>query len=598
MLKVIGFRIWVWMGFCAFFRILFLLIHQGGFSFGESLSSFGYGARMDASILGYLLIITLVLGVWRIKPLDYLSKWIFGILLFAHGVIATIDIGLFGSWGHTINYQFFEYMKLPKEAMGNLSGLMVFISVLGILFILICVYYFAFKKHPKINSRGLKWFIKMPLYLLILGISVLLTRGGWQVSPINQSFAFFSNKSTLNYAAINSTWNFTFTLLNSQDDFDLETYQVLKPMLLDTQFESYFGTKRIPHPIASAAQPNVVVIMLESFTSNLVGFAGAENKCTPNLDRIAKEGLAFTHAYASGNRTDKGLAAVISGFPAQANASIITIPTKAKNLPSLARVFKSNGYQSTFYYGGEPEFANMKAYLLNAGIDHIHSGSDYPTGTFRGKWGVPDAFSLVQLAKDIKREQHPFFKILLTLSSHEPFDYPNNPDGTSDEKFAASMRYTDQCLGIFWDQVKTTPNTIFVFVADHGRAAGLGPLDKLPDVNRIPIVIAGTALTDSMKGVSYHHAINQHHFPSNLLGFIGMQGGEEKFLFQQCWLDTNSSIYLTYYNGVGLLKEGKTELYYNERKQYEEVSEGATADSLGYKARVYQQKVMQVFSKF
>lgn len=598
MLRIVTYRTVVWLLLCAFYRVIFLLVHVEDAEVSEGLLSFVYGARMDASILGYLLLVTILLSIPRNKILHKLSQWIFAIVLFAQGYIAMVDIGLFEAWGHTINYQFFEYLRLPKEAIGNLSVGMILLSVLGTLFNFAMAYFCAFKWHPKLSVNRMKWILYIPIALLLAGISVLLSRGGWQVSPINQSFAFFSNKAPLNYAAINSTWNFVFTLLNSQEDVNLKEYAAIDTNHLEQTYSHYFKQSFYPKQLLMSDHPNVVIVLLESLTSNLVGFAGAETDCTPNLNRIASEGMAFSHAYASGNRTDKGLAAVISGFPAQSNSSIITIPTKAKKLPSLLRVFKKKGYHSTFYYGGEPEFANMKAYLLNAGIDQLITGKDFPTDIPKGKWGVADEFAFDQVAKDIISDQGPFLKILLTLSSHEPFDYPNNPAGTSDEKFAASVRYADQCLGSFWDNVKETPNTLFIFLADHGRAAGLGPLDKLPHVNRMPIVLAGSALSDSVKGRLYSHAINQHHLPSNLLHFIGMDAGDEKFQFQQSWLDTQSNIYLTFYNGVGLLKDGKTELYYNERKTYEEVSPGASKDSLGYKARIYQQKVMESFSQY
>jgi phosphoglycerol transferase MdoB-like AlkP superfamily enzyme len=489
-------------------------------------------------------------------------------------------------------------MKLPKEAMGNLSTGMIVLSIIGTVFNLLLAFYFAFKLHPKPKRNRLQWLIHVPLSILILGLSILLSRGGWQVSPINQSFAFYSSKSSLNYAAINSTWNFIFTLLNSQEQANVEAYKVIEMNQLDRTFNGYFKETDYPKKSVESNHPNVVIVMLESFTANLVGFSGAENDCTPNLNKIAAEGIAFSHGYASGNRTDKGLAAVISGFPAQSNSSIITIPTKAKNLPSLIRVFQGMGYKSSFYYGGEPEFANMKAYLLNAGMDQLFSGKDYPSDIPKGKWGVSDEFAFSKLAEDIEQDHGPFVKLMLTISSHEPFDYPNNPGGSSDEKFAAALRYSDKHLGLFWERVKQTPNTLFVFLADHGRAAGLGALDKLPEVNRMPIVLAGTALLDSVRGTLITHPVNQHHLPSNLLSYLGVNSGVEKFSFQNSWTDTNSSIYLTYYNGVGLLQKGKAQLYYNERKTYEELTPGASSDSLGYKARIYQQKVMDEFSKF
>lgn len=526
-----------------------------------------------------------------------MSKGLFALLLLIHGTLAAIDIGLFGTWQHTINYQFFEYMKLPKEALGNLTGVMILLSILGLLFNGFFAWFFVFKKHPKNNEQ--QWLYKIPLSILVLGLSILMIRGGLQVAPINQSFAFFSNKPVLNYAAINSTWNAVFSLLNSQEEVDLSNFKVVEQDKLEEEFRAYFRAKVNTPQLVKSAKPNVVIILLESFTANLVGFANGPKSCTPNLDAIAQEGLAFTHAYASGNRTDKGLAAVISGFPAQANSSIITIPSKTENLPSILRALKNKDYHSTFYYGGEPEFANMKAYILNAGIDMIYSEKDYSNDFPRGKWGVSDEFTFNHLAKEMKKSESPFLKIFLTLSSHEPFDYPNSQEkGNSNEKFAASIKYTDAQIGKFWKKVKNTPNTLFVFLADHGRVAGLGDYDQLPHVNRIPIVLAGTALQDSFKGIAFKHNVNQHHLPSNLLAMLGLNSKEEPFHFQQSWMDTSQYVYLTYFNGVGLKSNYNTVLFDNESKKYHSVLRKSDSDSLGYKARLYQQKVMEAFNSY
>ena len=174
---------------------------------------------------------------------------------------------------------------------------------------------------------------------------------------------------------------------------------------------------------------------------------------------------------------------------------------------------------------------------------------DYPSSLYRGKWGVQDADAFERLANDIKQETQPFFKLMLTISSHEPFDYPNSPKGLNTwEQFSAAMSYTDSCLGVFWEQVKNTPNTLFVFAADHGRIMGDPLLDRSPWVYKMPIVVAGTALQDSFKGVQFSHVINQHHLPSNVLQMIGVKDTAEHFQFQQSWFNPKVPAYFTFYN--------------------------------------------------
>lgn len=565
----------------------------------DLFKSFGYGLKLDVSILGYLLIATVVLGIWKWKPLIVFSKWLFAFLLFAHASIALIDVGLYKEWGHTINYQFFEYMRFPAKALGNLTGSKGIWLLLLMLLHLGLAYYFGVRKHPVWRKSTWSYGLQALASLACLGIGVLFARGGLQVVAINQSFAFFSKQSTYNYAAINGTWNFVFTLFSSQDEYDAAIYEVVPDAELNKKYSQFFSPSISTPVITKNPNANVVIVMLESFSANLVGYTGASRDATPRLNQIANEGISFTQAYASGNRTDKGVVAVNSGFPAQANASILTIPSKAKKLPSLIQVFKRRGYATQFYYGGEPEFANKKAYLLNAGIDNMYVLDDYPNSTYKGKWGVPDEITLKQLAKDIKTAKSPFFKLALTLSSHEPFDYPNSPNGLSSKMaFETSVRYTDSCLGVFWNEVKETPNTLFVFIADHGRHTDAGELDKVPWVTKIPVVIAGAALADSFKGLRITHEINQHHLPSNVLAMLGFDDVKEPFLFQQSWFNDQVPVYFTFYNGVGLLKDSVSEIYYNDRGTFEEVTFGASKDSMAYKARVYQQKVMKAFSGF
>src|SRR5690606_2866121 len=85
--------------------------------------------------------------------------------------------------------------------------------------------------------------------------------------------------------------------------------------------------------VLTAAKPNVIFIILESYTAQFVGSLGGEEGVTSNLDKLAARGLNFTKMYASGDRSQKGLVSILSGYPAQPNTSIIKTPRKTENLP-------------------------------------------------------------------------------------------------------------------------------------------------------------------------------------------------------------------------------------------------------------------------
>jgi phosphoglycerol transferase MdoB-like AlkP superfamily enzyme len=144
--------------------------------------------------------------------------------------------------------------------------------------------------------------------------------------------------------------------------------------------------------ILTTKHPNVVLVILESFTSDVVGSFGGEANVSPYLSKLANEGIAFDSIYASGDRTDKGLVALLSGFPSQAVRSIIHQPDKFEKLPSLAQSMINNGYQPFFIYGGESEFANFKSYLLASGIHQIIDKNNFETNQMNSKWGAHDGF--------------------------------------------------------------------------------------------------------------------------------------------------------------------------------------------------------------
>ncbi len=137
--------------------------------------------------------------------------------------------------------------------------------------------------------------------------------------------------------------------------------------------------------------------------------------------------MLFDNFYASGDRTDKGVIAVLSGYPAQPTSSIIKFPSKTQNLPKLNNYLKKLGYKTSFIYGGDVDFANFRSYLTTSGFDHLTTMDDFPDDINTSKWGIHDHFMFNQSLQELDTTQAPFAKVILTLSSHEPFDVP---DGT------------------------------------------------------------------------------------------------------------------------------------------------------------------------
>ncbi|MCR6720928.1 MAG: sulfatase-like hydrolase/transferase [Chitinophagaceae bacterium] len=142
---------------------------------------------------------------------------------------------------------------------------------------------------------------------------------------------------------------------------------------------------------------------------------------TPRFNQLLNEGIYFDNLYASGDRTNKGVPAVLSGYPAMPNTTIIHNPAKSAKLNTLTQELAAKGYTTSFIYGGEPEFANIKSYLVHAGFNTILGRNDFSEKDMNSKWGAHDGVVMERVMKELEQQTSPFFTTWLTLSSHEPF---------------------------------------------------------------------------------------------------------------------------------------------------------------------------------
>jgi len=250
-------------------------------------------------------------------------------------------------------------------------------------------------------------------------------------------------------------------------------------------------------------RPNVILIIWESFTAKVVARLGGLPDATPQFDRWSRRGVLFDSLFASGERSAQGLVSILSGFPSVPNDAIMTRPLKAAALPQLGRSMRGAGYHTSYYYGGELAFANMKAYLRHGGFDRLSGVEDYQRRERNSKWGAHDHVVLAHTLRDIQRESRPFFTTVFTLSSHEPFEVPVPPTFAGADlstQFVNAHHYTDASIGQFLDAASRQPwwdSTLVVIVADHGSplpAARNGAPESVVNRHHIPMLWVGGAL--------------------------------------------------------------------------------------------------------
>ncbi len=453
-----------------------------------------------------------------------------------------------------------QYLENPQEMTASASASPVFLLL--IIFIMISfIFIWFFRKFIAPLFSFIHYEKKYPAEIAVLFFLLIILfvpiRGGIQKIPINHSDVYFSEKLFADHAALNLPWNLTHSVLNAHSNSNpFQYFSEEKADSLVNTLQNNGST--YPQRILSTNRPNIILIIMESLTAKLTGFAGGEKGVTPNLDKIAKEGLAFTNIYAAGDRSEKGQVAIFSGYPNQAITSIIKTPTKTQGLPSLNRILQKAGYYTSFTYGGELEFANIKSYLLNTGYENLVSKYSFPLAERTTSWGVHDHFVFQKFYSDLQKTPQPFFATLFTLSSHEPFDVPMHPHFKGNDEtvlFKNAVYYTDSTIGNFINKIKQEKwwdNTLVILVADHGHPLPGNDENDKPSKFHIPLIFYGGAL--KIKG-TYAKTGSQTDIASTLLHQLDLP--TQDFIWSRNLLDSSTSNFAFYCfnNGFGFMTD-------------------------------------------
>lgn len=427
-------------------------------------------------------------------------------------LVQTVDLELFRTWGFRIDNTPLKYLNTPAEMWASSASSPIWLLVIIFTFAAVSINY----GFGKLIDRSFRSFSSLkiyyfPVFIVLLASLIIPIRGGLQLAPINQSIAYFSSEDILNQGALNAPWVFFHSVISSEGE-PTNPFVTMDPEKAEELIAPLYKNQQIAPQIVSQDSLNVVLIIWESFTSNVVAPLGGAEGVTPRFEELMKEGILIDGMFASASRSDKGLVALLSGYPSQGDESIMKIPNKTKKLPALAHDFKRAGYKTSYYYGGELEFANMKSYLINSGFDNLYGKESFDEKDMNSKWGAHDDVVFSKLLNDMKNAEAPFFNTLFTLSSHEPFEVPAEPvfEGTDERSlYLNSLHYTDEALFDFLQKAKALPsykNTLFIIVADHGHRLPENVQPQDPEKYEIPLLFYGQPL---IRKDSVIHTISQ-----------------------------------------------------------------------------------------
>jgi len=464
------------------------------------------GAVFDLGAATFFLVpLALLLAFWPARFPTALKVLLALVLLPVSVLAAFVAVAEFTFWNEfasRFNFIAVDYLIYTNEVIGNIResyNLPLLLSLVGAFGV--ALWWVTVRRvGPLLSVPPAKLGVRLRAAALWLLAPVVA------FGALDARYKEFSPNAQLNEIAGDGYFDFWHAFRSNEIDYD-RFYRTLPAHLAAIKLAAELDPGR---PLVHSSQLpferkivgrgpekrlNVVLISVESLSADFLSAFGNREHLTPNLDRLAREGMLFTRLYATGTRTVRGLEALTLSIPPTPGRSIVKRPHN-EHLFTLGEVFKEKGYEPIFLYGGYGYFDNMNAFFSGNGYTVIDRTALKPEQiSYQNIWGVADEdlFRLALRELDARgAEGKPFFAHIMTVSNHRPFTYPEGridiPSKTGRE---GAVKYTDFAIGQFIDAARARPwfaRTLFVIVADHTHK-GRG-LTELPIENyHIPMII-------------------------------------------------------------------------------------------------------------
>ncbi|WP_394777044.1 LTA synthase family protein [Flavobacterium sp.] len=465
-----------------FSRLLFFFMNLNLFE-NFTFQTFLGGLIFDIAAIAYINIIFLIAhllpGNFKYTPAyqKYLkiSFYVANLMFIATNFI---DIIYYRFTGRRSTFGMITAKGMEHEAMGLIPSFLKEFWYIWLIFIIIS--FLFWKLIPNLNKNLVPqkltrkdYYIKYTYLLFSIIIILLASRGGFRKKPIKIV-------DGIKYGALSNTalvLNTPFTILKTitkKEDIDNVKY------FDNNELVSIYNPVISLKPKNAAVKKNVVILILESF--------GNENIArgqTPFLDSLITKSYYFKNGFANGKVSIDAVPSILSSIPSLMNNSFISSSYSLNKINGLPKIFKKEGYNTSFFHGAFNGSQNFDQYAKVAGFDH-YFGKDQYTGkeAFDGKWGIFDEEFLQFYATKLSSFKQPFFSSLFTISSHNPYVIPDKykekfPKGTTD--IQESIAYTDYALREFFKTAKKQSwykNTLFVLSSDHTSSGGNKDIDK------------------------------------------------------------------------------------------------------------------------
>ncbi|MEP7096087.1 MAG: LTA synthase family protein [Dokdonella sp.] len=406
------------------------------------------------------------------------------ILLYGLLFVAASEFVFWNEFGVRFNFIAVDYLVYTTEVIGNIRQSYPIGSWLGLLVVITVIVMWLSRRGLRASDGDTRFWQRGTVALVWLLLTVI------SVYAVSGAQKDRTDNNYVNELAGNGIYQFFSAFRNSHLDY--ERFYLTLPE--DTAFSSVRDMLKTPEAtyvsndlhdltreirrVGPEQHLNVVLISVESLSSDFLGTFGNKKNLTPFLDGLVDQSLFFDKVYANGTRTVRGLEALTLSVPPTPGDSLLKT-THNENLFSLGDIFNDRGYQSDFVYGGYGYFDNMNYFFSHNGYRTVDRTA-IPKGTpihSQNVWGVADEdlYTLALGQMDaINKDGKPFFVHIMTTSNHRPFTFPTDrvapPQGSRD----GAVAYTDWSIADFIKRARAKPyfdDTVFVITADHDASS-------------------------------------------------------------------------------------------------------------------------------
>ena len=408
-----------------------------------------------------------------------------------------------------------------------------YLILIGIALIALMV--FLYKKIPYSGSSIKKKGIYYPLHVILLAFGVLFYVFGIRSSfdlkarPVTLSYAAFYTQSAPQTSVILSNPFCTLRTIRMKDFQVLEYFDEETAEKIFTPYHYPSGNFKY-----QIGRKNIVFFILESFNREhskyMMPHLNKGNGYTPFLDSLMREGFVFTNTFSNGRKSIEALPSILASIPSYKKPFPL-LPESVGEMKALPSILMDYGYSTHFFCGTTENQMGFEAIGKMEGIRHFYNRTHFeklhPGENRSNEWGIWDMDFLLYAENEFNQLDTPFFAAIYTLTSHHPFNLPEEYQGkmpSGVNPLQPCVAYTDLSIRKFFEAARTEPwfdNTIFVFVADH--ASGYNAYEESQTAKGSTAIIYFLYTPDhSLQGNS-HEIVQQLDIMPTMLGLMGYE---------------------------------------------------------------------------